>query len=276
MSAYYYSTVPYRRLVAGRESSQGRAPVVVLFYHRVADDVPNDWTMSIEMFTRQIAYLEKNFDLVSLEEAQRRIRGGHNPRTAVSITFDDGYADNCQAALPLLIKRRIPCTYFVTTKHVLEGIPFPHDVEAGQPLRPNTPEQLRALADTGIEIGGHTRTHADLGKMTDIDKLRDEVVDSAHELGLAVGKPIRYFAFPFGLHANLNATVFHMARDAGFEGVCSAYGGYNFPGDDPFHFQRIHADAELVRLKNWLSVDPRKRNSVERFQYQQPQPLEVR
>jgi hypothetical protein len=49
-----------------------------------------------------------------------------------------------------------------------------------------------------------------------------------------------------------------MARDAGYRGVCSAYGGYNFPGDDAFHLQRIHGDAEMIRLKNWITMDPRK------------------
>ena len=277
LSAYYYTTFPYRRLVADRESRRGRAPVIVLFYHRVADEFPNDWTIANKTFERQMAFLRKNYDLISLEEAQRRIRIGRNNRAAVSITFDDGYADNCRAALPLLIKQRIPCTYFVTSKHVLEDIPFPHDVSNGQPLRPNTVEQVKALASAGIEIGAHTRTHPDLGKVQDVEKLQDEVVGAARELEEAIGKSIRYFAFPFGLHANLNATAFHVARDAGFEGVCSAYGGYNFPGDDPFHIQRIHADSELVRLKNWLSGDPRKRMSVERFQYQpQPQLLQVR
>jgi hypothetical protein len=69
---------------------------------------------------------------------------------------------------------------------------------------------------------------------------------------------VRYFAFPFGQYADLNESVFKTARQAGYEAICSAYGGYNFPGDDPFHLQRIHADDDMIRFKNWLSVDPRK------------------
>jgi hypothetical protein len=49
-----------------------------------------------------------------------------------------------------------------------------------------------------------------------------------------------------------------MAKDAGYAAVCTAYGGYNFPGDDPFHLQRIPADSEMIRLKNWVTMDPRK------------------
>ena len=39
--------------------------------------------------------------------------------------------------------------------------------------------------------------------------------------------------------------------------VCSAYGDYNFPGDDPFHIRRIHVD-DMLRLKNWGTIDPRR------------------
>jgi len=69
---------------------------------------------------------------------------------------------------------------------------------------------------------------------------------------------VRYFAFPYGQHENLSTAAFRVARQAGYDGVCSAYGGYNFPGDEPFHLRRIHADPEMPRFKNWMSVDPRK------------------
>ena len=88
---------------------------------------------------------QKHFDLISLEESQHRIASGDNRRPSVSITFDDGYADNCQWALPLLLERKIPFTYFVSSQNVLEGMPFPHDVQCGVPFAPNTPDQIREL-----------------------------------------------------------------------------------------------------------------------------------
>jgi peptidoglycan/xylan/chitin deacetylase (PgdA/CDA1 family) len=169
--------------------------------------------------------------------------------------------------LPLLIERQVPVTYFVCTRHVLDSVPFPHDDALGRPLPTNSLEQLRSLASAGIEIGAHTRTHADLGTLHNVDRLYDEVVAARDELQDAVGQRVRYFAFPYGLHANLNPLAFQMAADAGYEAVCSAYGGYNFPGDDDFHLQRIHADPELLRLMNWITMDPRKRRGVPRFDY---------
>ncbi len=270
LATYYYTTLPVRRMANARTARAGKSPVIVLFYHRVADDGPNDWTISNDAFTRHIEWLTANFDLVSLEEAQRRIRCGSNRRPAVSITFDDGYADNCLHALPLLIKEKIPVTYFVAARHVLHGVPFPHDVTADRPPRPNTPEQIEALAAAGVEIGAHTRTHCNLGRIHDPKRLHDEIVAARGEIEAAAGRPVRYFAFPYGGHAHMTTAAFRLARAAGYEAVVSAYGGYNFPGDDPFHLQRIHADADMLRLKNWVTLDPRKQMLTRRFCYEAP------
>jgi peptidoglycan/xylan/chitin deacetylase (PgdA/CDA1 family) len=241
---------------------------MVLFYHRIADDLASPWTMSNRMFERQIRWLKRHFEMVSLAEAQHRVSGDHNHQPCVTITFDDGYADNCRRALPLLIEEKIPCTYFVSSQHVIDGVPFSHDVANGRPLAPNTPRQIRELASSGIDIGAHTRTHADLGRITDPNLLVDELVGARQELEELTSASVRYFAFPYGQHVNLSAPAFQLARSAGYAGVCSAYGGYNLPGDDPFHLQRIPADDSMIQLKNWTTFDPRKLRSTRRYEYQ--------
>jgi len=261
VDVYYQATRPYRALWMRQACAARRAPVMILFYHRVADDGANTWTCSNELFARQMQWLQRHCDVVDLEEAQRRLREG-NERPAACVTFDDGYADNNDFALPLLVREGMPCTYFVTLQNAQTGNPFPHDVRAGKPFPPNTLDDLRRWADAGIEIGAHTRTHPDIGQIQDEALLYDEIVAAGRELGDAVDRTIRYFAFPFGLPANMHRAAFDMARDAGYAAICSAYGAYNFPGtfpgNDPFHLQRIHADDDFARFRNWLTVDPRK------------------
>lgn len=268
LTLYYHASRPVRACTDWQLRSNGLMPIAVLFYHRVADDDANPWTMSNAMFLRQMNWLRERFDFVSLDEAQRRIRRGFNPQPCVSVTFDDGYADNGRQALPWLIKNRIPCTYFVTAHNVLNQEPFAHDLAMGRRLPPNTLEELRAMAAAGVEIGCHTYTHADLGPVTDLQRLHYEIGQSKDDLQRAIGRTIRYFAFPFGLRENLNAAAFAVARDVGYAGVCSAYGGYNFPGDDAFHLQRIPADNTMIRLKNWTTRDPR-RLGTKRFEYRE-------
>jgi peptidoglycan/xylan/chitin deacetylase (PgdA/CDA1 family) len=258
LGAYYLSTLRSRRRAAIVRAAEFREPVRIMFYHRVADSSPNRWTMHPRTFAAQIDWLRKRFDLVTLAEAQARIASGRNRIPTACITFDDGYADNLQTAIPLLLKHRIPFTYFVSTDHVLRGKPFPHDVEAGRPLAVNTLAELRALGAAGVEIGAHTRSHADLGAVTSIAQLTDEIVGSKCELEDALDLRVRYFAFPYGQHKNLTKTAFRVAYEAGLAGVSSAYGGYNFPGDDDFHLRRFHADEQFIRFVNWMTLDPRK------------------
>src|SRR5664280_674427 len=111
LTLYYHGTYPVRMWNYWHEVSKDHLPVIVLFYHRIADDRANPWTTSNAMFFRQIHWLRERFQFISLRDAQQRIGCGHNPQPCISITFDDGYADNCQQAMPWLIKERIPCTY---------------------------------------------------------------------------------------------------------------------------------------------------------------------
>jgi peptidoglycan/xylan/chitin deacetylase (PgdA/CDA1 family) len=257
LHAYYLTSLRGRQRAAADRAALGMEPVIVLFYHRVANSFPNGWTIPTRMFVKQIRWLQERFDLVTLAEAQRRIASGRNSRPTVSITFDDGYAENLHFAAPFLLKEQIPFTYFVSTNHVFGNRPFPHDVAAGRPLAPNSVSQLRELAAAGVEVAAHNRNHVHLGAVS-ADEMQDEIVGAKHDLEQALEREIRYFAFPYGQPSDLSTAAFQIAYNAGYRGVCSAFGGYNFPGDDAFHLRRIHADCEMVRLKNWLTVDPRK------------------
>ena len=265
LGMYYLATLPLRRRLAAQLVAAGEAPIMALYYHRVADEHPNDWTISTTRFKEEIVWLRERFEIISLLEAQQRMAAPVNRTAAVCITFDDGYADNCREALPWLLDEQIPFTYFVTTGNILEGRPFVHDVRQGRPLEPNTREQIRVLAEAGVEIGAHTRNHPNLGAPLPPDILESEIVGSKRDLEAIIGRQVRYFAFPFGLQRNLSTAAFETAYRAGYWGVCSAYGDYNMPGDDPFHIHRIHGDPSWARFCNWMTADPRKFRRITKF-----------
>jgi peptidoglycan/xylan/chitin deacetylase (PgdA/CDA1 family) len=265
--AYYGATLPLRILRNARLFAAGKAPVLVFFYHRIADHLSVPWSHTNAEFQRQMRWLKARCDMVTMAEAQRRIRAGSNDRLAAHITFDDGYAENCDQAIPFLIEENIPTTYFVSTWYAMEQQAFPHDLKLGFRLSPNTVEQLRAMADAGIEVAPHTRTHPDMGRLDDLEQLRDEFVGAEKDLEDMLGRRMRYFAFPFGMPCNMHPAVFHLAKERGYEAVCSAYGDYNFPDDDAFHIRRIHAD-DMIRLRNWGTIDPRKQWRKITYDYQ--------
>jgi peptidoglycan/xylan/chitin deacetylase (PgdA/CDA1 family) len=258
LNARYAITHRYRQRRMRELCEQNRAPISVLFYHRVAECCPNEWSISTNQFLQHIQYVRQNFEIIGLEEVQRRIASGDSPRPAVAITFDDGYADNMAFALPYLIREQIPCTYFVTTEHIRNGRPFAHDEQSGQPLAPNSIEDLRHLQASGVEIGLHTANHIDFNLVTNRRVLEAEIVEAKLDLEMMLGEQVKYLAVPFGLPQQMRPAVIETARMCGLQGICSAYGAYNTMDGDAFHIRRIHGDPDFVRLRNWLSFDERK------------------
>lgn len=251
--------MPWRKAKLRNFVSSNNAPLGVLFYHRVADESPNAWTMSCKDFARQLDWLQENFDVVSLGELQSRMRLGKSDTPAVAITFDDGYAENTDFAIPELVRRELTATYFVSTDFVESGQGFPHDIAAGRELAPNTIEQLKAYQAQGIEIGAHTRSHLDCGQTDDPMQLRNEIIGSIERLEDWLSSKIQFFAFPYGLPENMSQLAVDTLVDSGIQGFCSAYGAWNWPKQNhPFHIKRIHADPGIELLKNWLTLDPRK------------------
>jgi peptidoglycan/xylan/chitin deacetylase (PgdA/CDA1 family) len=89
----------------------------ILTYHRVVaepDALVPDHVCAAD-FDWQLAALARWFRVLPLREAVSRLRAGTLPARAASVTFDDGYADNANVALPLLLKHGLPATFFVAT-----------------------------------------------------------------------------------------------------------------------------------------------------------------
>lgn len=268
LRAYTITTAPMRWWLRTRLQHRCQSPVTGLFLHRVADDFPNPWSIPTAGFHELLNWLQSHVDLVSIDEAQRLIENGNPGRMAVHLSFDDAYADNCVNAIPELLIRGIPFTYYVTTQNVQTGKPFPHDLKRGEPLAPNSIEEIVAMHDAGVEIGAHTRTHPDIGQLKHHSDVDLEIRGAREELASWIGKQPRHFAFPFGQVSNMPHRAIQYVYDQRFKSYCSAHGGYNWPLlGSSFHLRRFHGDPILARVKNWLSYDPRWVYSASEFEY---------
>ncbi len=89
----------------------------IVIFHRVMPQVdplfPEE--MHAERFDRLLGMLRRAFCVVTLGQALALQAAGRLPRRALTITFDDGYADNAEVALPLLQRHGLPATFFVAT-----------------------------------------------------------------------------------------------------------------------------------------------------------------
>ena len=107
------------RGLANRLRTRGPAGSVILMYHRIADLDADPWGLAVSPahFAEHLGVLRRHATISLRDLVHASGRGAH-PRGAVVVTFDDGYADNVETALPLLLRQRIPATVFLTTEAV--------------------------------------------------------------------------------------------------------------------------------------------------------------
>jgi peptidoglycan/xylan/chitin deacetylase (PgdA/CDA1 family) len=103
----------------------------ILCYHGTCDDrlagapwVPG-YFVTAGAFEQQLQYLQRNARVLPLGEALDRLRDGTLPPRCVSLTFDDGYANNVEVAYPLLRKYGMSATVFLSTAYIESGDLFP-------------------------------------------------------------------------------------------------------------------------------------------------------
>ena len=113
----------------------------------------------------------------------------------VLITFDDAFEDFAQVAAPILKRHGFSALVFVPTRRL--GSPEGWQ-GANDPPRPLMDwATVRSLANDGIEFGGHSRTHANLTKLSAADR-EDEIAGCAEDLSAQIDKPVEGFAAPYG------------------------------------------------------------------------------
>lgn len=105
-----------------------KARLTVVLYHRVLSGA--DALLPAEpdaaLFDAQMDQLSRVFHILPLSEALDKVRRGTLPARALSITFDDGYRDNLEVAVPILRRRGLVATFFVATGF-LNGGRMMHD-----------------------------------------------------------------------------------------------------------------------------------------------------
>ena len=90
----------------------------ILTYHGVVDSpppIPDPVIVTTDDFRRQMQFLREHFEVLPLDEVVSRCRDRRVQRPIVAITFDDGYQNNHDLALPILEKLGLPATIYLTT-----------------------------------------------------------------------------------------------------------------------------------------------------------------
>ena len=112
-----------RSMLAGLSSAGARAKLQVLIFHRVRaiPDPLFPGEIDAQQFDRLCTWLKHWFNVLPLDQAAALMQSGGLPGGALAISFDDGYADNHEIALPILQRHGLKATFFIATAFLNGG-----------------------------------------------------------------------------------------------------------------------------------------------------------
>jgi peptidoglycan/xylan/chitin deacetylase (PgdA/CDA1 family) len=219
-------------------------PPLALVYHAVGEVSPTRDPHGLFVAPDDLrAQMERlitwGYEFVTFGELARKASKG-SADGYVALTFDDGYVDNLDALVPLLNEYTATATVFVVAGWLGE----PHPVTPW--VRILTAEEVKELHLSGVEIGSHTRTHADLTRLS-YDEALDEWRSSKVRLEELTGEPVTSAAYPYG---SANADAIRACAAAGYEaaGRTSGNGSWSTPHDIP----RQDMDSWSTSVGMWL------------------------
>jgi peptidoglycan/xylan/chitin deacetylase (PgdA/CDA1 family) len=161
-----------------------------LTYHSL-DDSGSVISITPSLFARQMdALAASKIPVVPLDEVTRR-------PGSIAITFDDGFANFHEHALPILTRHAFPATVFVVTGHC-GGY---NDWDSGGIFIPKLPlmtwDQLHEISKTSVTLGAHSVTHPHLDRIP-TETAWTEIIESAEAIQHQTGEPVKHFAYPYG------------------------------------------------------------------------------
>ncbi|MFF1694048.1 polysaccharide deacetylase family protein [Streptomyces sp. NPDC058257] len=228
----------------------------VAMYHSVDDcaDDPYKITVSPERLAAQLRWLRRQglrgVSMTRLLTARARGEG----RGLVGLTFDDGYTDFVDHALPLLHRYDFDATVFVLPGRLAGD-------NAWDPLGPRKPllvaEGIRHIAAEGMEVASHGLTHVDLTQADD-RLLWQETSGSRTALSDLVGREVEGFCYPYG---TVDQRVVDTVRAAGYRYACAISPG---PLTGVHALPRVHIGQEdtALRLQLKLRLNRLRRRTV--------------
>jgi peptidoglycan/xylan/chitin deacetylase (PgdA/CDA1 family) len=194
--------------------SLGRLPMI-LMYHGVADvaEDPNQLCVTPRRFAQQMAVLQRlGLRGVGMGTLVDAIRAGRS-RGLVGITFDDGYVNVLEAAVPELKRRGFTASVYVISG--LLGGTNEWDEGPAWPLV--SAAQVGELVAAGMEVGSHSASHVRLAGIS-AERLETEIKGSRAALSELTGSPVRGFAYPYG---SMDAAARRAVRNAGYDYACA-------------------------------------------------------
>jgi peptidoglycan/xylan/chitin deacetylase (PgdA/CDA1 family)/glycosyltransferase involved in cell wall biosynthesis len=232
----------------------------ILMYHAIGreGEAPSRYILPGSRFERQLTWLKfRRYNVIGLDEFVRtRIEHRLPPPRSVVLTFDDGYADNIELALPALERHGFPATVFlVSAAGGRADWDRVGEVEGRALLNPADAKGLNGR----LAFGAHSRTHPSLPRLEPSD-LEREVSGSRLELEAALNAPVSTFSYPYG---ETSPEVERAVVEAGYLAACGISPGRNRPSCDLYALNRLEVRGtdSVLRFATTLWLGDTRRRS---------------
>ena len=162
----------------------------ILTYHSI-DDSGSVISMPLATFRRHMDFLaQAGIPVVSL--AQALTQPG-----SVAITFDDGFANLVDHAVPVLAQHNFPATIFLVTSYCGRQNNWPGQSYDKASVLPLMSWEQAAALPPAITLGAHTVNHPDLTRLTP-DECERELRECRDQIGEHLGHAPCWLAYPYG------------------------------------------------------------------------------
>jgi peptidoglycan/xylan/chitin deacetylase (PgdA/CDA1 family) len=231
-------------VIADADKILNRPQVPILCYHQIRDWKPSDsrrakdYIVPLSNFQQQMKFLADNgYHTILPDQLYDYLLTGKDlPPNPVMITFDDTRAEQYTIAREEMKRYGYKGVFFIMT------------VSLGRPGY-MTREDVKELSDEGNTIGSHTWNHSNV-KHYDGDDWKIQVDRPSAELREITGRPIQYFAYPFGLW---DREALEQVKERGFKAAfqLSAKRDEDYP---QFCIRRIIVPGEwsTSTLQKWM------------------------
>jgi len=207
---------------------------------------------------RQLDALLERRRVVPLHQAIAAL-GSREAAALAAITFDDGYEDYGELAVPALARRGLHATLFVPAGHL--GATNRWDAGRREERHLLDASSLQALDRATTEIGVHGYTHRRLSGLTS-GELDHETREAADVIEDACGYRPSLFCYPYGIAGDLDEAAERAVAAAGFEAACSSIFGRGSAHSERYRLRRVTmepgdsretAEMKLDGAYDWLA-----------------------
>lgn len=213
--------------------------IPILMYHQI--DIPpakgaylRGASVHPKRFENQMKWLHRfGYRGVSMKELLPYLRGEKQGKV-VGLTFDDGYVNVFQNALPVLQKLGFSATNYIVSGE-LSGANYWAQPSGAIHADLMTAEQVRCWHEAGCEVGSHTVNHVYMDQVDTVEAMK-QLTDSKAALEALIQAEVESFCYPYGAE---NLEVRKLAQQAGYSNATATFTGLANASDDMYALPRI-------------------------------------